>query len=124
MKKTNPYESIINNMRNEGSKYNVPIMGVGIVRCLEPLQIDYAGLSLAREDLYINSLLLEYERQFTIPTQSTSGTTSGTDPNGSVTSVGFSNKKIIQHIKLKVGSRVVLQPIENEQKYIVLCEVV
>lgn len=117
-------DGIINQMRNEGSYNNTPVMGIGIVKSINPLQIDYADLPLTKDNLYINSMLLEYERQFTIPTQSTSGTTSGTDPDGSVTSVGFSNKKIIQHIKLKVGSRVVLQPIEAEQKYIVLCEVV
>ena len=60
---------------------------IGIVQSISPLQICIGELVLYKENLYINEDLLEYERPFSIPTQS-----------------GFSNKEIIFHCKLHILS--------------------
>ena len=91
---------------------------IGIVTSINPLQVCIGKLVLEKENLYINEELLEYERQFTIPEQSTTGKTSGTVPDGSVTSVGFNNKKIIMHFKLKINDLVALRKLEFEKYYL------
>ena len=74
---------------------------IGMVQSVSPLQICIGELVLYKENLYINEDLLEYERPFTIPTQS-----------------GFSNKKIIFHCKLKVGDMVALRKLPFEKYYL------
>ena len=74
---------------------------IGIVQSVSPLQICIGELVLYKDNLYINEDLLEYERPFTIPTQS-----------------GFSNKKIIFHCKLKVGDMVALRKLPFEKYYL------
>ncbi len=91
---------------------------IGIVTSINPLQVCIGKLVLEKENLYINEELLEYERQFTIPEQPTTGKTSGTVPDGDVIRVGFSNKKIIMHFKLKVNDLVALRKLEFEKYYL------
>ena len=88
---------------------------IGIVQSVSPLQICIGELVLYKENLYINEDLLEYERPFTIPTQSANGST--TAP-ASIIDCGFSNKKIIFHCKLKVGDMVALRKLPFEKYYL------
>ena len=74
---------------------------IGIVQSVSPLQICIGELVLYKDNLYINEDLLEYERPFTIPTES-----------------GFTNKKIIFHCKLNVGDMVTLRKLPFEKYYL------
>ena len=91
---------------------------IGVVQNVSPLQICIGDLVLYAENLYVNTELIEHERQFTIPTQSATGSTSGTVPDSAVVSVGFSNKKIIMHNRIKVGDLVALRKLPYEKYYV------
>ncbi len=46
MKKENPYSSILNTMREQGSMDNPPSLQFGVVKSINPLQIAYGDLPL------------------------------------------------------------------------------
>ena len=94
-------ENMYKIFQHNNSSIDIKETKIGIVQSISPLQICIGELVLYKENLYINEDLLEYERPFTIPTQS-----------------GFSNKKIIFHCKLKVGDMVALRKLPFEKYYL------
>lgn len=113
----NPYEQLIGVMRTEGAKYNPSVFSIGKVISLEPLQISLGKLPLNKNNLLINTMLLEHNRDFKLPT-----TTITSDNN--LNSIEIESGTVKLKTKLKVGSLVIVYPIEDNQKYIVFCEVV
>lgn len=59
MKKENPYESILNTMREQGALNNPPSLQFGVVKSINPLQIAYGDLPLNPENLKISRSLKE-----------------------------------------------------------------
>lgn len=102
--------TILNIMRTQGAKDNPPSLMLGKVSCINPILVQIGDLQLDKDDLYINKTLLEYNR----------------DINLSITVA--SDTVVVNSLPcktlLKTDSIVVLYPIENNQKYIVLCEVI
>ena len=122
MAKKTAVNRILAVIQQEGAKNNPSELLLGEVISQNPLSIRVGELPLTREDLLVNKFLLEYDRQFTINTCSANGTLSGVA--GGIATCGFDNKKIIFHNVLKEGSTVVLYPVMDNQKYLVLCEVI
>lgn len=95
----NPYAETILMMRNEGSKNNPPMLQLGEVKSISPIQIIIGELPLNESNLYINKQLLGYTETATI--------------NG--------NTQIIVHEStIAVNDTAILYPVENGQKYILL----
>ena len=94
-------ENMYRIFQQNNSNIDIKETKIGIVQSVSPLQICIGELVLYKENLYINEDLLEYERPFTIPTQSS-----------------FSNKKIVFHCKLKVGDMVALRKLPFEKYYL------
>ena len=59
MKKENPYESILNTMREQGALNNPPTLQIGVVKSINPLQIAYGDLPLNPDNLKISRSLKE-----------------------------------------------------------------
>lgn len=57
----NPYQKIINMMRDEGKHHNEVPPAVGSVLSVSPLKILFRGMSLDDEDLDINKCLMAHE---------------------------------------------------------------
>ena len=94
-------ENMYKIFQQNNSNIDIKETKIGIVQSVSPLQICIGELVLYKENLYINEDLLEYERPFTIPTQSS-----------------FSSKKIVFHCKLKVGDMVALRKLPFEKYYL------
>ena len=94
-------ENMYKIFQHNNSSIDIKETKIGIVQSISPLQICIGELVLYKENLYINEDLLEYERPFTIPTQS-----------------AFANKKIIFHCKLNVGDMVALRKLPFEKYYL------
>lgn len=95
-------------MRDEGSKYNPPMVQLGTVKSINPIQIEIGDLPLFQENLKINKDLLEWDETVNITT-SASGSDSHTH---TITSIHHPSK-------LQIGATVFLYPINNNQIYIV-----
>lgn len=85
---------------------------IGKIISIEPLQIDLKGLPLFKENLYINSSLLEHTREF--------NTLSGTAGDGTIT---ISNGSIYFKSSLNIGDLVSLRSMGNK-KYLVMSRIV
>ena len=94
-------ENMYRIFQHNNSSIDIKETKIGTVQSVSPLQICIGELVLYKDNLYINEDLLEYERPFTIPTQS-----------------GFTNKKIIFHCKLHVGDMVALRKLPFEKYYL------
>ena len=94
-------ENMYKIFQQNNSNIDIKETKIGIVQSVSPLQVCIGELVLYKDNLYINEDLLEYERPFTIPTQSS-----------------FSNKKIVFHCKLKVGDMVALRKLPFEKYYL------
>ncbi|NSB17430.1 DUF2577 domain-containing protein [Clostridium beijerinckii] len=96
-------------MRDEGSKNNPPMLQLGQVKSINPLQIALGDLPLFEENLYINRFLLDYD-ETVVATTSAGGSDSHTHD---ITAIHHNSI-------LKVNDTVILYPINNGQMYIVL----
>ncbi|MEA4893324.1 MAG: DUF2577 family protein [Peptococcaceae bacterium] len=121
----NPFNTIIQVMRQEGSFDRAPSLVLGKVQALSPLQVLVEGTVQTRDTLLANAELLAgsvLEADFQINGQ------------GSITGAGDSisgNAELRGEIGLErqtdswsIGDQLLLLPVDEHQKYIILCKVV
>lgn len=96
-------------MRDEGSKYNPPMIQLGQVKSISPLQIALGDLPLFQENLYINKFLLDWDETI-VATTGAGGSDSHTHQ---LTAIHHNSI-------LAINDTVIIYPVENGQKYIVL----
>ena len=134
----NPYTGLLNIMQEQGKKYNTPLVCIGKIVKVQPLQIKTGELLLEQDDLFISDLLTStYKRsahivssgELTSSTQATSGGTGQAsfathDHKISALYNLSGTADIVFEDSLKKGDLLALMPTENRQTYIVLCKVV
>lgn len=96
-------------VQDEGSKNNPPMLQLGQVKSVNPLQIAVGDLPLSVENLYINKILLDYD-ETVVATTSASG---GDSHTHDITTIHHNSI-------LKINNTVILYPVNNGQMYIVL----
>ncbi|AGX43947.1 DUF2577 domain-containing protein [Clostridium saccharobutylicum] len=100
--KQNSKSEFIKIVRDEGSKYNPPMIQKGTVKSVNPMQIVVGELPLFENNLDMDKRLLGYTE--TVIIKDDTGTKSAT---------------IVHEPVLDINDVVFLYPIENGQKYIV-----
>lgn len=114
----NPYSGLINLMREQGSKYNPPGLILGEVKSPPPqINIKVGDIQLDKDNLYIADYLLpNYKRDYILEGTLTLNDTSTYTTTGTTTET--------TNDTLKIGDLVVLQKVENTNKFILFCKVV
>ena len=120
----NPYVSLIEGMRVEGSVNNpVPFM-IGIVKSTSPLIVQVGEIEFDEEDLLINDFLLAgYKRKVKINASSVSGNVI-TEHGGTLNSFNMSSGELetLDDV-FKKGDRVVALISQDQQQIVIICKV-
>ena len=121
----NPYVKFLGAMRDEARGQMPEVYRFGTVESVAPLTISTSGILLSKDDLLINAGITE--RTETISMSETSGDLAGTiNGNSSTFYISGGNMSTTASIELSLtkGDNVLLIPIDDNQKFIILCKVV
>ncbi|UWG96394.1 DUF2577 domain-containing protein [Dehalobacter sp. DCM] len=127
----NPYSDLVKIMQTQGKKYNPPYIRIGqVTNPLPKIRIKLEDLQLDQDNLVMADALLDHGLRASMAVTTGSGETCGAavGEHGShyhsINEVGFAEGELCIKSCLKKGDRVALLPLENQQRYIVLCKVV
>lgn len=123
----NPMDAVLNTMRNLADS-RLPVgMEIGKVISVFPkFEIKVGDLPLYRDNLFINKQLLQHERDFILPQTTVVGQTNSAyvenhgSHSHSLINIQIPEGKITYKTLFQEGDIVLLQSINEEQKYIVM----
>ncbi|MBQ2924918.1 MAG: DUF2577 domain-containing protein [Anaerotignum sp.] len=130
----NPYFNLISMMRDEWEEFNPAPFFIGKVTAAEPLTVQVGDISITRENMKINSMMLGgYSRDISIAETGATGTTAEVAQGGndyaafashshSIQSVGIPDGRMTMTDGLQVGDEVLLLVSEDGQQYILICK--
>lgn len=121
----NPFEEIIETMRNEGKAYNPPSILIGKVISTPPnLHVQVAGVMLDKDNLLIADYLLpDYTRKANLAVTN-AGVTNTVSSHSHSINLSFENKDIIFTDTFSEGDLLAIMPTQDRQTFIILCKVV
>lgn len=129
-----PYNTIVQSMREEGAASNPTPFFVGEVLTPNPLLIQVGDIQLEREDVLINEMLLSgHTRKLQLEHTSVTGdTTASSGGSGyaeyashshSINDMAIASGTYITLDDFQSGDKLVLLMSQDQQQFIVLCKV-
>lgn len=125
---SNVYTELIGRLRGDIQLQLPTGYRLGKVIKTDPITINVAGINLSGDDLMINALLLKHPRNVEMNMITGNLSASVNCSEGSISSIsvtsGSINSVATLDYCLTKGDSVLLLPIEDEQRFIILCKVV